>query len=90
MTTPGGGDAAEIAIYGNWSTFFAGAAMSDSGTVEGTGWTASDSVTIQLTGSNHCTWLLRGTRDHTPAMRGVYGTTGCSVRDTGSFTMKRP
>lgn len=87
LTPPGVGS--QVAIQGTWSTSFANPAMSDSGTVDGTGWSASDSVTIQLNGSNHCTWLLRGTRDHTPAMRGVYGTTGCSVSDTGSFTMKR-
>jgi len=87
LLPPGIGDQEQLG--GTWSTSFPNPVNDDSGTVSGTGWSASVSVAFALSGPGRCALNLTGTRTGTPSMSGTYTTSGCAVADAGTFAVSK-
>jgi hypothetical protein len=79
----------QYAMNGTWSTSFPNAAYNDSGTVQGTGWSASVSVAFKLSDAGTCALTLTGTRTGTPSMSGTLGASGCVRADSGGFVVSK-
>lgn len=86
LTPPGKG--AQEALGGQWSTSFTDPTFDDSGTVNGTAWSANTDITLALTDSaTACAIDLTGSRTGAPSLNGTFTSSACAKEQSGSFVV---